>query len=264
MPEKISILLPTLKRVQKVKDLLQNIEQTVQHRSSVEICFFVNSDDLDTMQFVAELEAAQTAETLQIKHTHGMGVIFSDMWNKAFEVATGDICMLCGDDVVFRTQGWDDIIRNRFENIPDKIAYVYVDDGAFHGAAGIHGFLHRNWIEVLGYVTTSIFIYNWADIWIDEIAKILNRHVYVPEVVIEHMHWVHRKGSIDEVYHKNQSTYDAQKPAIEKLFADTRPLREEAAKKLQNFIEEYTNGKTESVQEVHSDNNDKSPDSSLQ
>lgn len=241
--EKISILLPTLNRVDKLRDLIVSIEHTVEHMNAVEICFFMNSDDIQTRDFVAGLEEAQTEGTLQIKATHGMGVIFSDMWNRAFGLATGNICMLCGDDVIFRTFGWDSIIRAKFKDIPDRIAYMYVDDGAFHGELGIHGFLHRNWIEVLGYVTAPIFIYNWADVWIDEIARIINRRIYVPEILVEHMHWIHSKGEIDAVYHKNQSMYDEQKTAVEKLFFETRPVREEAAIKLQIYIKEYSNVK---------------------
>ena len=51
------------------------------------------------------------------------------MWNRCYEISSGDIVMHCGDDIRFRTKGWDTKVLNKFKEYKDKIVLVYGDDG---------------------------------------------------------------------------------------------------------------------------------------
>ena len=60
--------------------------------------------------------------------------------------------MHCGDDLTFDTPGWDGVVREAFEQTPDKILFAYGNDLGPHGETfGTHGFVHRRWVETLGY-----------------------------------------------------------------------------------------------------------------
>ena len=87
--------------------------------------------------------------------------------------------MYAGDDIEFRTNGWDQIVRDKFEEFEDKIALVYGDDDATHGEKiAIHGFLHRNWINAVGTWVApgrgSLY-----DYWHTEVARKVGRLVFV-------------------------------------------------------------------------------------
>ena len=123
----------------------------------------------------------------------------SELWNNCAKVATGDIFMHCGDDIVFRTIGWDSIVRNAFAAYPDNIVFVHGDDG-FHGQGfGTHGFIHRDWAEAVGYFVPPYFSSDFNDTWLNDVANMIGRRVYVP-ILTEHMHFMFGKGPKDQTH----------------------------------------------------------------
>ena len=235
---KISILIPTRGRAGKLQQLIENILSTSEEREFVEICFYVDQDDDDTAKTLSNLTFGEYKNSIKIRI--GPKVIFSDLWNHLLPISTGDILMICGDDVEFKTKGWDSRIRKVFESFSkDKIGYVCVNDEIHRGALGVHGFVHRNWVDVLEYITPNMFVYWWADNWVDDIAKMVNRRVYLDDVIVAHRHWSNHTAAYDKTYQENQKKYEEanKDKAMEKLYGDTLPLREQAVTKLLTFMD---------------------------
>lgn len=234
MEDMISVLIPTRGRADKLHSLVKNIFHSSCTPDKIQVCFYVDDDDGNTLTEVKILSA-----NFNVSCKEGPKVVFSDMWNQLLDIAEGDILMICGDDVKFKTQKWDYFIREEFNKLPpDKIGYVCVNDEIHRGALGVHGFVHKNWVKVLGHITPSIFTYCWADNWVDDIAKMLNRRVYLDEVVVSHEHWINHKSSFDTTYRENLERYDRVKKETEQLYIDTLPERKKEVELLLQFIEE--------------------------
>lgn len=124
----------------------------------------------------------------------------SDCWNVLADHASGDILHMSSDDIRFRTPGWDEKVRESFELIPDRIALVHGRDGIHDVKLATHGFLHRRWVETVGYFTWPEFPCDYADTWIHEVADRIGRRVYMAAVLIEHLHPIVRKAEWDQTH----------------------------------------------------------------
>lgn len=121
--------------------------------------------------------------------------LMAENWNTLAKQATGDILWHGGDDMLFRTMGWDQIVEDAFP--PDKIALVHGHDLSPNGDwLATAGFIHRKWYEALGFVTAPYFSSDYCDVWLVDLAQALERRIYVP-VVIEHLHPAHGKAEWD-------------------------------------------------------------------
>lgn len=186
----------------------------------------------DKIEFVVYRDNDDTSEYEYPRNKtiwEGERIVLSEMWNECAKKATGDILMHAGDDIVFKTQGWDTQVIEAFEQFPDKIAFVHGDDG-FHGAAfGTHGFIHRNWMEAVGYFVPPYFSSDYNDTWLNDVANMIGRRVYIP-IVTEHMHWTFNKGPKDQTHLDRLERH--QKDNVAQIYQDTLGKRMNDAEKL--------------------------------
>jgi len=126
----------------------------------------------------------------------GDRIVLSRMWNECWKKARGDIFMHCADDIVFQTPAWDDRVREAFDAVPDRIAFVHGDDGYWGDRFGTHGFLSREWTDIIGHFVPPYFSSDYNDTWLNEVANMIDRRVFIP-IVTEHMHPAFGKGPMD-------------------------------------------------------------------
>ncbi len=197
---KISILCPTRKRPENVFRLLESIKSTALNFESVEILFYVDEDDCLIQSLFATKEFNKFSKNITV--ISGKRILLSEMWNICYQKSESDILMQCGDDIVFKTNSWDDFVLNAFENINDKIVLVHGSDGINTSNFGTHVFLHRNWCEAVGYLIPPYFSSDYSDLWLNEIATCIGRKLYVP-ILTEHLHPANLKADYDMNYYEN-------------------------------------------------------------
>ena len=130
----------------------------------------------------------------------GNGLNLAEMWNECAKVARGNILGLFGDDVVFRTRDWDVVVEHTFNQAFDKCLLVYGHDGSPMGEQiATHFFLHRNWMNTVGYFVPPYFSAGYVDTWWNDVAKELGRMRYIP-ILTEHLHHGYGKSENDETY----------------------------------------------------------------
>lgn len=179
----------------------------------VELVYYVDEDD-DTYQG-SDFGPMAT-------QVSGPRIVLSQMWNECYARSSGDICMHAGDDIVFRTKGWDTIVREAIEKYEDRIAFVFGDDGHFGASFGTHGFIHRLWAETVGYFVPPYFVSDWNDQWLNDVARAIGRHVYVP-ILTEHLHYVFGKSEFDSTYQERLARHASGDPdGIYRAKADER------------------------------------------
>lgn len=226
----IVLLLPSRGRAKNLERLFRSLEET----TAGPWWIVAMRDDDD----VWDLPRPMTAMTI----VAGPRRLLSQYWNDAYDVARRTlphededgptIYMHAGDDIEFRTLGWDRIVRDAFPD--DGIAFVHGDDLSPNGRTlGTHGFLRAGWVDALGYFVPPYFSSDCNDAWLNEVADYLGRRVYVP-VVTEHWHPAFGKAEWDQTHQDRLARHEADN--VTELWHALAPERLRDAAKLQAAI----------------------------
>jgi hypothetical protein len=207
-PGMISILCPTRGRPNNVLRKIESVFGTATNPNLVEILFYVDSDDLTF--------PSSKIKNKNVKVIKGPRMWLSILQNVLYTHASGEILMYTGDDVIFESQSWDQIVRDEFNSSKDKLLLVYGSDGGFYGEKiALHGFLHRNWIELVGcWVQPGRGVP--YDFWLTDTARKLGRLRYKEDLKFTHLHF--RQGNkaakFDPTYEAVSSSHRSFRPLL--------------------------------------------------
>ncbi len=224
-PALISILMPSRGRPDGMMRAVRTALQTATYPRHLEIIVYLDEDDPQVFVYGAMLEAVP-----QLSYVFGARRLLSECWNLCYGVSKGEIIMHCGDDLTFDTPGWDVMVRDAFDAVPDKILFAYGNDLGPHGETfGTHGFVHRRWIDTVGYFLPPLFSSDWNDVWLNEVAKMIQRHKLLP-FVTEHHHYTFGKAERDETHAEREER--GARDGVVSLYKRTQKDREDDAAKL--------------------------------
>lgn len=185
----ISLLVPTRGRPSGLRRMVDSAFEHASAPGTFEVVAVVDDDDFS---YEGMWELYNTTTIIKTKRT-----LLSLYWNLAYEEAKGPIYMHASDDIVFQTPDWDLKVEEAFDKYPDKIVFVYGDDGdPTHKNFGTHGFLHKQWVDAVGYFVPPYFSSDWNDTWLNEVADKIGRKEKI-DILTEHMHYGLRKGELD-------------------------------------------------------------------
>jgi len=222
-PEIISLLVPTRGRPTEFRRMVDSALGLATYARSVEVVAYHDEDDVSGYYGFDDV--------IWIK---GPQILLSETWNECYRKARGNILMHCGDDLVFRTPGWDQVVRDTFAESKDKLILVHGDDMSPNtDALATHGFLHRRWVDVIGYFVPPYFSSDWNDVWLTEVADKIGRRVKVP-IVTEHMHYAFGKAEHDVTYRQREER--GARDNVGKIYERTKAQREADAARLQAFM----------------------------
>lgn len=218
-PTMISLLCPSRGRPSQFTRMAESAIETATYPRSIEIICYLDADDDYHYPVLPNV-----TYTLQER------CLLSEAWNRCYALAKGEILMHCGDDIVFRTDGWDEMVRDEFARWPDRIVLVQGDDlSPNREVLATHGFLHRRWVETVGYFVPPLFSSDWNDVWLTEIADMLDRRVRL-DFITEHMHYAFAKAEHDRTYAEREER--GARDGVVELFKQTLPDRKADAAEL--------------------------------
>ena len=110
-----------------------------------------------------------------------------------------------------------------FDGYPDRIVFVHGRDGIHDASFGTHGFIHRRWVDTVGYFVPPYFSSDYNDTWLNEVANALGRRVYLPGLYTEHMHPVAGKAPWDATYHERMERHT--RDGVDALYVSKRHER---------------------------------------
>lgn len=238
----ISILTPTRGRPDNITRLIDSALGTALQPSLIEFVFYVDYDD-PTSDSAIERASIAGARTMTIA---GERIVLSEMWNVCARAAHADVMMHCGDDIIFRSDNWDEYVLGEFDNYPDGIVLVHGRDGYQDERLATHGFRHRNWIDVVGNFVPPYFSSDYNDTWVTEVADRLGRRCYLPAVYTEHMHPVVHKGPLDKTHQERLARHAQDDPG--RIYAQHANVRQEEVRILQEYINNYTRLRAEAAE----------------
>jgi len=191
--------------------------------------------EIECVAYIDEDDSSyDTLEMVNLTLLKGPRIVLSQMWNVCWQEAEGEYFLHAGDDLIFRTPGWDTKIIEAFPK--DRIAFVHGRDGSpqDHTQFGTHGFLHRNWTDAVGYFVPPYFSCDYNDTWLNDVANLIGRHVFVEDVLIEHMHPVWGKRDSDQSDHERNER--GQRDKVKDLYDSKTAEREADAQRLRQAI----------------------------
>lgn len=199
---KIALITPTRGRPQRFAEMVASALATAAQSTRVAVYSMLDADDPELGGYLDPL-APQTVATVQ-----GDRRLLSRAFQWGAERALNDgadVLMMNGDDVLFRTPGWDSKVLEAFARYPDGLALIYPADGNGNQGGdgdvrGNHWFVTRCWVKVVGCFCPSVFEHFCSDTVPEKIAKQAGRLVSLPEVLVEHMHFKYLKSQKDETY----------------------------------------------------------------
>lgn len=228
---KISLLLPTRQRPEQFKRFCNSALAEAEQPDQVEIIAYVDDDD----------NSYDDLKLPNLKIIRGPRVVLSEMWNACWKEATGEIYGHMGDDIIFRTRGWDETVRFLFASYDDRIVFAYGEDGNGESERhqfGTHGFIHKNWTDTVGYFVPPYYVSDYNDTHLNDLAKALKRHVHI-DIMTEHMHFSLGKSEIDQNTRDRLARHEKEKPEEIYYSKEKRHERLYDIEKLRTFIYEY-------------------------
>lgn len=177
----ISILCPSRGRPTLAKKMVDTAINTA--GCPIQILVYINDDDPELDNYKTLIDAQYLVVGPDRSPAYS--------WNKLAEMAVYDIMLLMGDDAWFETENWGSKVVAVFDQYPDKIVFVYPSLDGYPWRGGKltadhcpHFFIHRNWVNTLGYFVPPHFWHWYIDTWTRDVAKIINRVHVIHDVKI--------------------------------------------------------------------------------
>ena len=228
---KISLLLPTRERSKKFERMLISLINTCQNLDRIEILLLLDEDDKEIMEYknIINKDAFKSLNfTLITKNleTHPIRN------NHLAKLSKGDIIFPIGDDMIFITDKWDNVIDNEFSKIDMlnpfclwiksniKYRYLHCD----------YPIVNKSWYKRLGYVLSEYFNFWYGDTWICDLSMRSGQYLATPKIKVDQLSANRFKNEIDETYLRNINSDKEEKDYY--IWSQTKDQRIKDAKLL--------------------------------
>lgn len=190
----ISICVPTRGRPEIFKQMCKSVLDTATNPDNVEFVIYRDSDDTSVYEYIGNYKLIEAPR---------------DGWmalrlNECAKIATGPIYMFSADDIIFESKGWDVLVETEFEKYPDKLVLVCPDyEGRERMSFSVVGFLHKNWLDILGFMPT-IDGSQSSDKWVGHVAAGAGRNITLKDMRVrnlnirDEMHAMKNRRGLDE------------------------------------------------------------------
>jgi len=185
----ISILVPTLNRPVSMHKFALAVDSVTTVTDDVEIIYGVHEEDKTSIEKGRELgDSCKVKVRIEIISRYPDGKVhLSHLWNQLYPLATYDILGFFGDDVLFKTPGWDLEVRKEFEKDPS----VLVSCNDVHiqkGRSATLFFTHKSVHDKVGFYLPPSFRRWYMDAFWDTVYRNAGKLHYREDIVTEHIH----------------------------------------------------------------------------
>ena len=201
---KIAVLTPTRARPGRLDSFVQSVHGLAKNKERVYTYNYIDSDDPRIKAYDDYRNKQPTNST----NVTGDPQSVSKSWNVLAKMAIdegADVLIMGNDDMMYRTEGWDEILEEETKKYPDDIYVMWFEDlinGENHCAFPI---VSKTWYETVGYFTPGIFNFGYNDTWIFDLGQRVGRTHFSPNVVNEHLHFTTGKSAADETTKRNRT-----------------------------------------------------------
>lgn len=214
----ISVVCPSRGRPAQLSNMVESALKHAAEPQNIEFCIYI---DIDDDSYSRQHGLFQNSK---VKFLKGPRLWLSLAANTLLTITEGDYIFWCGDDVEFKTNNWDLILKNEIDSFQDKLCVAYPNDMAnYEQKYATNGMVHREWINLFGHLFTPHMRDNGTDFWISDVAASVGRLVYRNDVLVEHKQYRQGKSNLDQTYIDRRKTHRLYSPVV--LYRDLRNER---------------------------------------
>jgi hypothetical protein len=197
MKKRISLLLPTRGRPDLVKRFLQSVVAQSTRPDLIEVILCVDEDDIESHGIVFD----ELALKMVVKPRQTMGAYNTECLRQA----SGEITIAVNDDIVVRTKGWDEKVRELDARYPDGVYLGYGNDLFKGPKLCTFPILSRKTCSVLAEPYPAIYKGAFIDVHLMDIFRRLEKRgyariCYAADIVFEHVHYRNNPDALDATY----------------------------------------------------------------
>ena len=199
----ITLPVPTCGRPENMRQLTRSVEATTSAPGRVGITFGIHPEDGESLRMAELLSQESRIRVRTIRLTRDPELSLTRLWNRLYAATWEPIVGFFGDDVVFRSAGWDFSVREEFRR--DAGILVFGDDRLQSGRQATLFFTHR-WVhDHFGFYMPERFRRWYMDTWWDCIYRKGKRAHYRPDLIFEHLHPSLNPARIDANFQRLES-----------------------------------------------------------
>jgi glycosyltransferase involved in cell wall biosynthesis len=197
MKKKISLLLPTRGRPDLVERFLRSVVAQSTRPDLIEVILCVDEDDVESHGIVFD----ELAPKLVVVPRQTMGAYNTECLRQA----SGEITIAVNDDVVVRTKGWDEKVRELDARYPDGIYLGYSNDLFKGPKLCTFPILSSKTCSVLAEPYPAVYKGAFIDVHLMDIFRRLEKRgyariCYAADIVFEHVHYRNNPDALDATY----------------------------------------------------------------
>lgn len=159
---RITVIIPSRGRQFQLLATIRTLQQAESGKHAVTYIVGVDSDDPATIGMCQMLRLGSPVGGPVTAHcferTGSLGAMVNQM---ALDVPADAYCSLC-DDVLVRTEGWDDRIAEAWEAKPDGVWWWKTDESR----PATYAIVSEKWRAAAGHLFTDYFPFWWDDLWL--------------------------------------------------------------------------------------------------
>jgi hypothetical protein len=233
---KIALLTPSRGRTEGLYRFFKSINDTISESNFIDLIIGIDRDDPQNGNYVELLTQMrnESKSNLNIVMIEDNRKPLCKLWNSLIRYSSADWFMCGNDDFVFDTDKWDEILNLKIKNLPHPYHLLFFDDGIQGSNHGAFPILSKEWIKEVGYYFPEIFIHNYPDTWVNEIAVKLGTRVFIPEIKGTHLHYSEGLSEYDQTYKDGMTDNSNEKDKL--LFIQTEGERNKIVATLKKKI----------------------------
>jgi hypothetical protein len=189
--KKLLVIVPTREREVKI---LHFFEAFKNNSVLADLCLGLDEDDAHKYPKFDNLPSGDII--YEILPRQGVNGTLNNLAKKYCE--SYEYIGFLGDDNWVRTHGWDEKLINSIEDLPYGIAYG--NDLIQEDKIPTTVIMNSNIIRTLGFMAPPKIKHMYIDNFWKDLGLGLNSLRYLPDVIIEHMHFSKNKAPIDNMY----------------------------------------------------------------
>lgn len=178
MLTKISVLIPTRHRVNRLRIVLDSYAATTEGGLTAELVFRVDDDDRETQDFLLQHSGLHVVIGPRYQGYGSMARFFNELYLESH----GDVLMCGNDDMIFRTPHWATEILQAANAYPDGVFDLGV--ATFNESHYPFSIVSRRVANHLGFLwDPRIF---WGDVYLRDVMNAFGRCIMLPHVRVDH------------------------------------------------------------------------------
>ena len=202
----IAILTPTRARPFGALKMIQSVIARARFPECVKIWLWIDEDDPMHISYFHHIEDHKNNPfsdnvVIKVGPRQPLGKCLNELAQEAMQ--TCDILMMGNDDVEYKSNDWDEVIRD-FDSSHQPMYIAYPDDMNDHKCT--FPIVPKLFVETLGYFVPEIFEFLANDTYIEKVGQVAKCLHYLETVKTDHQHFAFGKSKIDQTYAEHRKS----------------------------------------------------------